>query len=107
MAVSTFHTKDNKYRLVFWKEEPYKTHIQLGNFETLEEAENEANKAEIEFYSKNTFILPKGVIIKGNHFELRIKADLINGNLKPRIIASAKTLGEIKDKRKEIIMSLI
>jgi hypothetical protein len=98
--------KTNRYTVVFYKEAPFKTYTNIGQYKAEKDAVKAANKAEIEFYTKHTYLLPKGVSIQDGTFYLRVKADLLNG-VHLRNIASSKTLAEMKDKRKFILESLI
>lgn len=96
----------NKFRVRFYNEltgEYSKTKL----VETEKEAKDRASKIEIEFYKENKKFLPKGVTIYHNLFRLSIDIFLINKKVKSKLIASTRTLKEIKELKLKCLNSII
>lgn len=103
-ALITYHK--NVYQVLFFNEET-KENNSLGTFKTEEEAINITNEYEIEFYKTRTNLLPKGVSIGNKTFQLIILCYTISGKKKSTLIASSKTLAEIKKLKMKCLTSII
>jgi predicted ATPase with chaperone activity len=105
--MSALITKNqNSFQVLFYNEES-KENIPLGTFKTIEEAEKKASDYEIEFYKSRTNLLPKGVSIAGNVFTLNILVYTISKSKSKTMIASCKTLSEMKKLKLKCLSSII
>jgi hypothetical protein len=105
--MSALITKNkNSFQVAFFNEEN-KESTSLGTFKTMAEAEEIASKYEIDFYRSRTNLLPKGVSITGNNFTLRILVYTISGKNQQAMIASSKTLSEMKKLKLKCLSSII
>lgn len=103
-ALITHHK--NVYQVLFFNEET-KENKPLGTFRTEDEAILATNKYEIDFYKTRTNLLPKGVSIGNNSFQLIILCYTISGRKKNTLIASSKTLSEMKKLKMKCLSSII
>lgn len=104
---TTLVMNNKKYQVKFYNEKTGDLSSK-GTFDTYEEAMDVRNVIEVDFYRKNTQFLPKGVSVGTKSFNLIINTFLITG--KPndhKLIASAKTIAEIRDLKMKCISSLI
>ena len=101
----TIDKKSGKSVLQFYNQITIKTEF-INTYEYAKEAEKEANKLDIDFYSKYPRLLPKGVSIFRNNFRLIVKVKLVTSSKKNFYIGSAKTLREIKDIKLTVIKCL-
>ncbi len=105
--MSALVTKNNNsFQVVFFNEEN-KENIYIGTFKTKEEAEEKASEYEINFYKTRSNLLPKGVCITGKVFILNILVYTISGRKTKTMIASSKTLSEMKKLKLKCISSII
>ena len=105
--MSALITKNkNSFQVLFFNEES-KENIPLGTFKTMDDAEAKASEYEINFYRTRTNLLPKGVCITQNVFILNILVYTISGRKTKTMIASSKTLSEMKKLKMKCLSSVI
>jgi len=102
---SSISERRRKYKLCFYN--PITTETEyIRSYDTEEETVKEANKIDVNFYSKYPRLLPKGVYIVNNQFCLAVKGKLVSSNKKNILVGSAKTLKDIKEIKLNVIKCL-
>lgn len=104
---TTLVMNNKKYQVKFYNE---KTGVlkPMGTFANYEDAMAERSRIEVDFYRNNTQFLPKGISVGKANFNLKINTFLITGKPKDhKLIASGKTISEIRDLKMKCISSLI
>jgi hypothetical protein len=101
----SLNKRNGKSILHFYNQITIKTDY-IDSYEDAKAAEKEANKLDIDFYSKHPTLLPKGVSVYKNNFRLIVKGKLVTSSKKNFYIGSAKTLKEIKEIKLNVIRCL-
>jgi hypothetical protein len=101
----TIDKRNGKSVLHFYNQITINTEF-INSYEDSKEAEKEANKLDIDFYSKYPRLLPKGVSVYKDNFRLIVKGKLVSSSKKNFYVGSAKTLKEIKEIKLNVIKCL-
>ena len=101
----TIDKRNGKSVLHFYNQITINTEF-INSYEDSKEAEKEANKLDIDFYSKYPRLLPKGVSVYKDNFRLIVKGKLVSSSKKNFYVGSTKTLKEIKEIKLNVIKCL-
>ena len=102
---STIQKKGKGFSLKFYNEITQNIDY-IGFYADEKEVLKKANEIDIKYYKKYPRLLPKGVSINRNNFQLSVKGDLVTSGKKNVLVGSAKTLKEIRKTKLNVIKCL-
>jgi hypothetical protein len=102
---STIQKKGQGFSLKFYNEITQNIDY-IGFYADEKEVLKKANDIDIKYYKKYPRLLPKGVSINRNNFQLSVKGNLVTSGKKNILVGSAKTLKEIRKTKLNVIKCL-